>query len=252
MRLTPLSDDYLSALAEPSFVGGEVIVSSVFSTLIAQVYFKPLLSSFVDWVTNTGQNAGKPFPSRRVCHSSHASTATDDEPTDELIGVLACNCGVVGMDLPSAKVFLLRQHGSMLIALRRAIPNAPKSMYTVVNPVASHTLEARYTHARQCSASSSSSILRLHVSRDQPRVSPPLAATCCCLLPTGRCPLRGSCLAGIRLKCGRRASCCLNLGGCGLWRKGRNRIKPPRRRMQATRMMIRLFCLLIWWKLPCL
>ena len=158
MRLTPLSDDYLSALAEPSFVGGEVIVSSVFSTLIAQVYFKPLLSSFVDWVTNTGQNAGKPFPSRRVCRSSHASTATDDEPADELIGVLACNCGVVGMDLPSAKVFLLRQHGSMLIALRRAIPNAPKSMYTVVNPVASHTLEARYTHTRQCSASSSSSM----------------------------------------------------------------------------------------------
>jgi hypothetical protein len=50
----------LSALTEPSFVGGEVIVSSVFSTLIAQVYFKPLLSSFVDWVTNTGQNAGEP------------------------------------------------------------------------------------------------------------------------------------------------------------------------------------------------
>ena len=52
------SGDFASVLLEPSFVGGEVICSSVFTTLVAQVYFKPLLSSFIDWVTNTGQNAG--------------------------------------------------------------------------------------------------------------------------------------------------------------------------------------------------
>jgi hypothetical protein len=98
--------------------------------------------------------------SYRLRRSSQVSAAADDEPTDELIGVLACNCGVVGMDLLAAKVLLLRKFGSMLIALRRSIPNAPKSMYTVVNPVASHTLEARSVLlvpcTRQCGASSSS------------------------------------------------------------------------------------------------
>ena len=38
------------------------------------------------------------------------------------------------MNLLSAKFQLLKQYGAMVIALRRIIPGAPKSMHTVVNP----------------------------------------------------------------------------------------------------------------------
>ena len=67
----------------------------------------------------------------------------EDEPLDELIAVPACNCGVVGMQLTAAKVRLLKQYGAMLIGLRRSIPGAPNSMYTVVNPFENCTLIAR-------------------------------------------------------------------------------------------------------------
>lgn len=105
--------------------------------------------------------------SHRLYRSSQVCTAADDEPADELIGVSASNCGVVGMHLLAAKVFLLRQFGAMLIALRRTIPNAPKSMYTVVNPVVSHTLEARSVLFVACRHASSSSMDGL-MCRDQP------------------------------------------------------------------------------------
>jgi hypothetical protein len=55
------------------------------------------------------------------------------------------------MGLLAAKVLLQKQFGAMLIALRRTIPNAPKSMYTVVNPVDSQTLEARLVLLDFCS-----------------------------------------------------------------------------------------------------
>ena len=71
------------------------------------------------------------------------SLAADDEPSDELLGVLSCNCGVVGMTLLAAKVRLLKQFGAMVIALRRTIPDAPKSMHTVVNPTLKTVLLAR-------------------------------------------------------------------------------------------------------------
>lgn len=67
----------------------------------------------------------------------------DDEPCDELLGVLAPNCEVVGMSLLAAKVRLLKEFGVLVIALRRGIPDAPKSMHTVVNPTLDTVLVAR-------------------------------------------------------------------------------------------------------------
>ena len=70
-RLRVGSNEFLSALEEPAFVGGEVVMGTVFTTLIAQMYFKPMMASFVTWVTNTGQNAGAiPLISCHVCWNS--------------------------------------------------------------------------------------------------------------------------------------------------------------------------------------
>ena len=72
-----------------------------------------------------------------------AHSLADDEPCDELLGVLAPNCEVVGMSLLAAKVRLLKKFGVLVIALRRGIPDAPKSMHTVVNPTLDTVLVAR-------------------------------------------------------------------------------------------------------------
>lgn len=77
---------------------------------------------------------------RACCNSP---VVADDEPLDEVIGVPAQKCGVVGMELMPAKVRLLKNFGAMIIGLRRSIPGAPNSVYTVVNPFENCTLMAR-------------------------------------------------------------------------------------------------------------
>ncbi len=47
------------------------------------------------------------------------------------------------MSLLAAKVRLLKEFGVLVIALRRGIPDAPKSMHTVVNPTLDTVLVAR-------------------------------------------------------------------------------------------------------------
>ena len=84
-----------------------------------------------------------PYRSFRAMFAGTHPIVAEDEPLDELIAVPACNCGVVGMQLTAAKVRLLKQYGAMLIGLRRSIPGAPNSMYTVVNPFENCTLIAR-------------------------------------------------------------------------------------------------------------
>jgi hypothetical protein len=47
------------------------------------------------------------------------------------------------MSLLAVKVRLLKKFGVLVIALRRCIPDAPKSMHTVVNPTLDTVLVAR-------------------------------------------------------------------------------------------------------------